>query len=89
MLLTKLIAAQLVGLFAQNEQNMNSVERILTFAELPLEGAATTPEDPPTLWPDRGAVSFKNVQMSYRQGLPLVLKNISFDIRPGEKVTIH
>jgi ABC-type multidrug transport system fused ATPase/permease subunit len=89
MLLTKLIAAQLVGLFTQNEQNMNSVERILTFAELPPEGAATTLEDPPASWPDRGAISFKNVEMSYRKGFPLVLKDVSFDIRPGEKVIIR
>ncbi|KAJ7827858.1 multidrug resistance-associated ABC transporter [Mycena olivaceomarginata] len=64
--------AQMVAFFAQNEQNMNSVERLVTYAELPAEGAATTPEDPPSSWPDRGEIAFKNVEMSYREGLPLV-----------------
>ncbi|KAJ7457054.1 multidrug resistance-associated ABC transporter [Mycena latifolia] len=80
--------AQMIALFATNEQNLNSVERILIYAELPAEGDATTPDDPPSSWPDRGEVSFKNVEMCYREGLPLVLKDISFDIRPGEKVGI-
>ncbi|KAF8160432.1 hypothetical protein K438DRAFT_1985689 [Mycena galopus ATCC 62051] len=61
-------------LFAQNEQNMNSVERLITYAELPSE--------------DRGEIAFKNVEMSYREGLPLVLKGVTFNVRPGEKVGI-
>ncbi|KAJ7827865.1 multidrug resistance-associated ABC transporter [Mycena olivaceomarginata] len=47
------LGTQMVAFFAQNEQNMNSVERLVTYAELPAEGAATTPEDPPSSWPDR------------------------------------
>lgn len=65
---------------------MNSVERIITYAELPAEGDPTTPNDPPSSWPERGEVKFKNVEMAYREGLPLVLKGCSFDVRPGEKV---
>ncbi|KAJ7123626.1 multidrug resistance-associated ABC transporter [Mycena epipterygia] len=86
--LTNSIIAQMISMFAQNEQNMNSVERVLTYAELPAEGAATTPNDPPSSWPDRGEISFKNVEMAYREGLSLVLKDVSFDTRPGEKVGI-
>ncbi|KAJ7852952.1 multidrug resistance-associated ABC transporter [Mycena leptocephala] len=82
------LSTQMVALFAQNEQNMNSVERLITYAELPPEGAATTPEDPPSSWPDRGQITFKSVEMAYREGLPLVLKGVSFDVRPGEKVGI-
>ncbi|KAJ7353075.1 multidrug resistance-associated ABC transporter [Mycena albidolilacea] len=82
------VFSQMVAFFAQNEQNMNSVERLVTYAELPAEGAATTPEDPPSSWPDRGEIAFKNVEMSYREGLPLVLKGVSFNMRPGEKVGI-
>ncbi|KAJ7658502.1 multidrug resistance-associated ABC transporter [Mycena rosella] len=82
------VFSQMIALFAQNEQNMNSVERVLTYAELPAEGDATTPEDPPSSWPDQGEISFKNVEMAYREGLPLVLKDISFNVRPGEKVGI-
>ncbi|KAF8124850.1 hypothetical protein K438DRAFT_2034116 [Mycena galopus ATCC 62051] len=82
------VFSQMVSFFAQNEQNMNSVERLITYAELPSEGVATTPEDPPSSWPDRGEIAFKNVEMSYREGLPLVLKGVTFNVRPGEKVGI-
>jgi len=43
---------------------------------------------PPVEWPQHGAVSFNKVVMSYRVGLPTVLKGMSLDVRPGEKVGI-
>ncbi|KAJ7461221.1 multidrug resistance-associated ABC transporter [Mycena latifolia] len=82
------VLSEMVALWARNEQDFNAAERLLVYAELPVEGAATTPEDPPSSWPERGEVRFKSVQMSYREGLPLVLKGVSFNIRPGEKVGI-
>ncbi len=84
-----LCAALLVSTYAQNEQNFNAVERILYYTELPSEGAATTPNDPPPTWPHLGEIAFKNVEMAYRPGLPLVLKGVSFYVKPGEKVTAH
>ncbi|KAJ7607493.1 multidrug resistance-associated ABC transporter [Roridomyces roridus] len=82
------VFSQMVTQYAQNEQNMNSVERILTYAELPTEGDPTTPNDPPPSWPEKGEISFNDVEMSYRPGLPLVLQGVSFDIRAGEKVGV-
>lgn len=79
--------ALLVSTYAQNEQNFNAVERILYYTELPNEGAATTPNDPPPTWPHSGEIAFKDVEMAYRPGLPLVLKGVSFYVKPGEKVT--
>ncbi len=81
-------SATLVSNYAQNEQNFNAVERILYYTELPSEGDATTPGDPPPEWPESGAIEFKDVKMSYRPGLPAVLKGVSFRINPGEKVHI-
>ena len=78
--------ATLVSNYAENEQNFNAVERILHYTELPGEGNATTPADPPPTWPESGAIEFKDVEMSYRSGLPAVLKGVSFQINPGEKV---
>lgn len=72
-------------MFAQTEQNMNSVERVLHYAELDPEEKEGRAE-PPSSWPERGAVSFRNVKLAYREGLPLVLKGVSFDVRPAEKV---
>ena len=42
----------------------------------------------PESWPNTGAISFKNVELRYRDGLPLVLKGISVDITAGHKVGI-
>ncbi|KAI0635122.1 multidrug resistance-associated ABC transporter [Trametes polyzona] len=78
----------LVSTYAVNEQNFNAVERILYYTELPSEGAATTPKDPPPSWPDAGEIEFKDVEMAYRPGLPLVLKGVSFHVKPGEKIGI-
>ena len=76
----------MVSTYAQNEQNFNAVERVLYYTELPSEGAATTPNDPPPSWPEAGAIEFKGVEMAYRPGLPAVLKGVSFEVKPGEKV---
>ncbi|KAL1706525.1 P-loop containing nucleoside triphosphate hydrolase protein [Schizophyllum commune] len=79
---------QIVTQYAELEQNMNAVERILNYSELPAEAPPTTLEDPPADWPSQGRIEFKNVEMAYRPGLPLVLKGVNFTIEPGEKVGI-
>jgi ATP-binding cassette subfamily C (CFTR/MRP) protein 1 len=43
---------------------------------------------PPAQWPEHGAVEFDDVKMSYRAGLPNVLRGISVKIRGGEKIGI-
>ena len=86
MLLILLSIANMISQFAQNEQNMNAVERVLHYADLPGEGELTTPNDPPPAWPTKGRITFSNVELAYRKGLPLVLKDVSFEIKPGEKV---
>lgn len=67
---------------------MNAVERLLFYCDQPPEGEFTNPNDPPPSWPDKGAIQFKNVELRYRENLPLVLKDVSFNIHPGEKVGI-
>ncbi|GAA5962545.1 hypothetical protein JCM21900_003672 [Sporobolomyces salmonicolor] len=75
---------------AEVENNMASVERLCHYSneleqEAPPQIAETTP--PPT-WPDQGAVSIKNIELRYRPELPPVLRNVSLDIRPGEKIGV-
>lgn len=79
----------MVSQFAQNEQNMNAVERVLVYTELSPEGDAETPNDPSASWPQRGEIKFTAAALAYRKGLPLVLKGISLEVRPGEKVIEH
>ena len=81
------LSADMVSQFAQNEQNMNAVERVVHYTELEPEGEASTPNDPPLSWPSEGEIFFSDVELAYREGLPLVLKDISFHIKAGEKAS--
>lgn len=79
----------LVRLYAQNEQNMNSVERIKEYLEVDQEAAASIPETkPPGNWPSHGAVEFIGYSTRYRDDLEPVLKKVTFEVRPAEKVGI-
>lgn len=43
---------------------------------------------PPADWPQEGEVTFENAEMRYQENLPLVLKKVSFTIKPKEKIGI-
>ncbi|CCK72385.1 ATP-binding cassette transporter YOR1 KNAG_0K00170 [Huiozyma naganishii CBS 8797] len=74
----------------QTENDMNSAERLVTYAtELPLEAAYRKPEvSPPESWPEKGDIDFIDVNFAYRPGLPVVLKNMNLKINNGEKIGI-
>ncbi|CAN7987080.1 unnamed protein product [Ixodes hexagonus] len=69
------------------EMYMSSVERVIKYAQLPIEHVAT-PAQVPSDWPSKGEVRFEKVTMRYETGLDPVLKNISVTFAPGEKVGI-
>lgn len=75
---------------ADRETQMVSVERVCSYIndiahEPPLRTAVRVVPDS---WPSRGMVSVQDVQMRYRDGLPLVLNGISIEIKEGERVGI-
>ncbi|OJD19343.1 hypothetical protein AJ78_00705 [Emergomyces pasteurianus Ep9510] len=79
----------LVRLYAQNQQNMNSVERIEEYIGVEQEAEAVIPDRrPPTNWPAHGALQFDNYSTRYRPDLDPVLKNVTFSVQPGERVGI-
>ena len=80
------LLALIVSQYAAYEQDMNAAERVIAFTELPREGTATRTRELPRAWPEKGSVEFKDVRLAYREGLPLVLKGVSFAVKPGEKV---
>jgi ABC-type multidrug transport system fused ATPase/permease subunit len=45
-------------------------------------------QKPPVDWPSKGALSFNNVRMAYRPGLPPVLHDISMHVKAGEKIGV-
>ena len=79
----------LVRLYSENQQNMNSVERIEEYLKVEQEADAIVPDNRPARnWPTQGALKFINYSTRYRSDLDLVLKNVSFDVQPGERVGI-
>ena len=65
-----------------------SIQRLYEYGESQaLEASYDLPE-PPANWPKEGSVDVENVSVRYRDGLPLVLKNVSFRVEPQEKVGI-
>ncbi|CEH14605.1 abc transporter [Ceraceosorus bombacis] len=75
---------------AEVENDMSSVERIHHYATaIEQEAPQVIPEaNLPREWPQQGQISLCEVQLQYREGLPIVLKGVSMDIRAGEKVGI-
>eukprot|EP00850_Spirogloea_muscicola_P013866 SM000096S24895 [mRNA] locus=s96:433181:441538:+ [translate_table: standard] len=87
---------QLTGLFqygvrqmAETENYFTSVERIHAYTELPTEAAADSPEGlVDSDWPKEGRISVREYSMAYREDLPCVLNNLSFEVMSMEKVGI-
>ena len=44
---------------------------------------------PPSNWPPQGNVEFRDYSVRYREGLDLVLKNLSLQVKGGEKVPLR
>ncbi|OAA58984.1 ABC bile acid transporter [Niveomyces insectorum RCEF 264] len=79
----------LVRLYAMNEQNMNSVERIKEYLDVEQEAPAVIDDSrPPANWPSQGAVEFVDYSTRYRADLEPVLRGLTFRIAPHEKVGI-
>lgn len=70
------------------ESQIISVERIQEYIKLPQEAPFQIQGiKPPTGWPN-GSIEFKGYSTRYREGLDLVLKNISLNIKPKERIGI-
>ncbi|VDN32966.1 unnamed protein product [Cylicostephanus goldi] len=85
---------------AELQNGMVSVERIVQYTELESEHDDTQAEEVPKSWPSEGhitvslleSLSYKekitNMSMKYDEDGEYVLKNVSLDIKPKEKVRI-
>ena len=70
------------------DQQMVSVERVMTYTQLEPEPGYTRNIHPPNDWPRLGSIQLKNVSLRYYPGAPTVLNNLNFTIKAGEKVGI-
>jgi len=83
-----------LGFFSQaiseTEAYLTSVERALDMAELPQENGLETGGSVKlsAAWPSVGHLSFQNVCLRYRPGLPLALKGLTFTAKPGQRIGI-
>lgn len=73
---------------AEVENNMNATERIHYYGTQLDEEAPLKLGDVRPSWPEKGEITFNNVQMRYRAGLPLVLQGLSMHIKAGERVGV-
>lgn len=78
---------------AEIENNMNSVERMLHYVfDIQQEPAHEVSSVDKALqtdeWPRHGRVQFQSLTLSHRPGLDPALRDVTLDIKPGEKVGI-
>ena len=69
------------------EVNANSLERVEEYMSVDQESKGG--EAPPAYWPAASSsIKVKGLTASYAPELPPVLKNVSFEVKGGEKVGI-
>ena len=73
---------------AEVENAMNSTERIHYYSTHLDEEAPLHLKDVPDSWPEKGEIDFNEVQMRYREGLPLVLQGLNMKVAAGERIGI-
>ncbi|KAG5204285.1 hypothetical protein JEQ12_002261 [Ovis aries] len=70
------------------ENMMISVERVIEYTDLEKEASWELEYRPPPSWPNKGLISFNNVNFRHMLDGPLVLRNIYAGFYPGQKVGI-
>ncbi|KAF9080572.1 Multidrug resistance-associated protein 1, partial [Mortierella sp. AM989] len=68
------------------QNNLVSVERVDDYTQKPVEAPVETGARLPPNWPAEGRIVFKNYSARYREGLDLVVKDISFAVEPAQSV---
>ncbi|KAF9139964.1 hypothetical protein BGX30_007218 [Mortierella sp. GBA39] len=74
--------------FSEWQSHLIAIERVQEYTDKHTEAPELTSKVVPDLWPAQGRVVFTDYSTRYREGLDLVLKHLSFEIRPQEKIGI-
>ncbi|XP_052762586.1 LOW QUALITY PROTEIN: multidrug resistance-associated protein 1-like [Mya arenaria] len=89
---TMMVTGSLKGIIwatGELETQAVSIERIVEYTNQKREADLIVESNrPPTGWPHTGNVTFKHFSTRYRDGLDLVVKGISCQIKGGERVGI-
>ncbi|ORY27634.1 P-loop containing nucleoside triphosphate hydrolase protein [Naematelia encephala] len=81
----------LVTEWTQVEMSITSVERIQEYIELPAQETASSSKLALSIerdWLKRGAIALHHVTARYRPDLPPALHDVTFNIKPGQRVGI-
>ncbi|CAE6421059.1 unnamed protein product [Rhizoctonia solani] len=73
------------------EQSLNSVERVQEYLDLPSEPPAIIESSrPPAAWPSatKGTLVFEDLELKYSPELEPVLRGVSFETKPAERIGI-
>ncbi|KAI9650831.1 hypothetical protein NHQ30_000865 [Ciborinia camelliae] len=72
--------------FADLDLAMTSTERVMEYSRLPIENQSGL--STPNKWPAKGRIVVTGLEASYAPDLPLVLKGITFSIRPRQRIGV-
>jgi len=73
---------------AEVENGMNATERLHYYGTALEEEAPLHTIEVRKSWPESGEIIFDNVQMRYRQNLPLVLSGLNMHVKGGERIGV-
>ncbi|KAM0812152.1 putative ABC transporter FUM19 [Seiridium cardinale] len=79
----------LVKVWTEGETSIASIQRIRDFErDTPSEINPAQHQDVPQGWPEKGAISIRNLSVAYGEGKTTALKGINMRIKPGEKIGV-
>ncbi|KAF9956297.1 hypothetical protein BGZ65_002844 [Modicella reniformis] len=78
----------LVRTVSEVQNLLVSVERVDEYSNKPTEAPIETGVHLPPNWPAEGRIVFKGYSARYREGLDLVVKDVSFTVEPTQSVGI-
>lgn len=73
---------------AEVENSMNATERLHYYGTQLDEEPPLHLAEVPNNWPQKGEIVFDQVQMRYREGLPLVLQGLNMVVAGGERIGV-
>jgi ABC-type multidrug transport system fused ATPase/permease subunit len=72
--------------YANVELDMNAVERIVEYSNIPVEDQSGDPV--PAAWPTEGRLEVADLVVGYASDLPPVLKGLSFSVKRNQRVGV-
>jgi ABC-type multidrug transport system fused ATPase/permease subunit len=75
-----------ISISTQMELDMNAAERIFEYRDLTTENQGG--EEVRASWPEEGKVEVKDLELGYAEGLPSILKGLSFTAEKNQRIGV-